>query len=114
MLGAEEAHPAGRRVERHHAHALLEAAYAVADFFDDTCQFMPKQRGRNNHARMVAALVDLQVGAAGQRHLDLDQDLAFAHARNRDLFDLDVLFAIEDRRRHFSVHFEFPSQALPG
>ena len=66
VLGAVEAHLAGRGVQRHHPHALLEAAHARPDFFDHAGQFVPEQRRGHDHARMVAALIDLQIGAAGQ------------------------------------------------
>ena len=37
---------------------------------------MPKKRGRNNHSRMIAALVNLEVGTAGERNLNLDLGLS--------------------------------------
>ena len=114
MLGAVEAHLAGRRVQRHHPHALLEAAHAVPDFFDHSGQFMSKERRRDNHARVIAALVDLQVGAAGQGDLHFDQYFPIAHARDGHSFNLYVLFAIEDGSCHLSVHARIPSHELPG
>ena len=104
VLGAIEAHAAGSRVERHHAHALLEAAHALADFLDRARQFMPEQRRRHNHAGVIAALIHLQIGAAGERHVDLDQNFALTHTRDRHSFNLDVFFAVEDGGRHLAVH----------
>ena len=63
---------------------------------------------------MVAPLVNLQVGAAGERDLHLDQDFAFPHPGNGYLFNLDVFFAVQDGSGHFSVHCESPSHVLPG
>ena len=75
---------------------------------------MPKQGGWNNHARVIAAAIDLDVGTTGQGHLHFDQDLALFDVRNRNFLDFYVFFAVEDGSRHFSVHNEFPSHALPG
>ena len=101
MLGAVEAHLAGRGVQRDDAHALLEAVDAGADFFDDSGQFVAEQRGRNDHAGVIAALVHLEVGAAGQGDLDLDQNLAVTHARDGDFFDLQGLLCRTGRQRSF-------------
>jgi hypothetical protein len=67
VLGAVEAHLARGGVQRDHAHALLETVHARAYFFDDTGKFMPEQGRGDDHAGVVAALVDLEIGAAGQR-----------------------------------------------
>ena len=63
---------------------------------------------------MVAALVDLQVGAAGQRHLYLDQHFALFQLGDRHLLDFDVLFAVEDRRRHVVRSRYLSFHKLPG
>src|SRR5690349_14135773 len=58
---------------------------------------------------MIAALIDLQVGAASEGYLYLDKNLAWLQARNRHLLDFNVLFAIEDGSLHGSVQaFPFP------
>src|SRR5213078_91950 len=67
--------------------------------------FVPKQRRWNDHARVIAALVNLEVGAASQCRLHLDEDFAFLHTGNRHLLDLDVLFAVEDGGCHLASHF---------
>src|SRR5271157_3235094 len=59
VLGAIEAHAARRRVERDYAHALFKATHTQPDFLNRTRQFMPEQRRRNNHAGVIAALIDL-------------------------------------------------------
>ena len=83
------------------------------DLFDDTSQLMAKQRRRHNHAGMIAALIHLQVRPAGQGNLHLDQYFAFTQLRDRNLLDLYVLFAVEDRRCHISVHAS-PSISCPA
>src|SRR5216684_2430677 len=114
MLRAIEAHAAGSGIKRDHAHSLLEAAHAFTDFLDRTGQFMPEQRGWHNHAGMIAALIHLQVRAAGKRHVDLHQNFAVTHAWDRHPFNLDVFFAVKNGRRHLAIHSWCPSHALPG
>ncbi len=104
MLGAIKARTAGSRVERDHAHALLEAAHAFPDLLDRARQFMAEQRRRHDHAGVIAPLVHLQIRAAGKRHVDLDQNFAFAHRRDGHSFNLDVFFAVEDGSRHLAIH----------
>src|SRR5580658_9007258 len=82
VLGAIKAHLAGSRIQRDYAHALLEAVDTLANFLDHSGQFVSEQGGRHNHAGVVAALIHLEIGAAGESDLYLDQDLAFFHARN--------------------------------
>jgi hypothetical protein len=43
---------------------------------------------------VIAALVHLEIGAAGQGDLDFDQDLAVSHARDGYFFNLEVFFAV--------------------
>ena len=63
---------------------------------------------------MIATLVDLQIGTAGQRDLHFDQHFTIANPRDGHSFNLHVLFAIEDGRCHLSVHVLLPSHELPG
>src|SRR5581483_3185962 len=97
---AVEAHAARSRVERDHALAAAEVSDPMAGFRNHAGQLVPEQRGRNDHARVVAALVDLQVGAAGEGNFDFDQDLAVFDARNGDALNLYVLFTVEDGCGH--------------
>ena len=48
----------------------------------------------------VAAPEGLQVGAVGQRHLDLDEHVAGAGLRTRDLFEPQIPDAVEAQRSH--------------
>src|SRR5436190_18654487 len=63
---------------------------------------------------MIATLVDLQVGSAGQGDLHFDQHFPVAYPGNRYFFNLHVLFAIEDRCCHLTVHARLPSPEPPG
>src|SRR5207247_7182647 len=73
VLGTVEAHLAGSGVQRHYPHASLEAAHAGADFFDHTSQFMAEQCWGNNHAGVISALINLQIGDASKSDLDIDK-----------------------------------------
>ena len=112
VFGAVEAHLAWSGVQSYNAHALLETIHAAADFFDHAGEFMSKQRRRNDHARVIAALVHLQIGAAGQRHLHFNQHLAVFDARDGYSFNLEIFFAVQHGSRHFSIHCGVPSPAL--
>src|SRR5579871_502347 len=94
MFGAIKAHLAGRRIQRDHPHALLESVDAAPNLFDDASQFVPEQRWRHDHSRVISALIHLQIGAARKSYLHLDQDLSLAHAWDRNLLDLQVFFAV--------------------
>ena len=114
MLGAVEALPAGRRIQRHYPHALAESATFGTVSSIDARQLVPEQRGRNDHPGMISTLIHLEIGAAGQCHLHLDEYFAFTDGRNRYPLDLHVLFAVEDGGCHLSVHSLIPSHVLPG
>jgi hypothetical protein len=73
---------AWRGVEGDDALAFFEAENAFANFLDDSGELVAEERGRNDHASVVAALIHLKVGTAGKSDLDLDQHLAFFNARD--------------------------------
>src|SRR5262249_15293662 len=102
---------AGRGVQRNHPRALLEAAYTRPNFFNDAGEFMPEQRRRDNHSPMIAALVNFEIGPAGEGNLHFHQDLAILESRDGHPLNFHVLFAIEDGCCHFPVH---ASLRLPG
>jgi len=56
--------------------------------------------GRHDHLRVVTALVNLQVGAAGERGLDADADFAGLERRRRDFFNLDFFLPVQDGGFH--------------
>jgi hypothetical protein len=70
-----------------------------------------EESGRDDHARVVSAFIDLEIGAAGQSDLDFDKHLTTAGMRDRHFLNLHVLFAVEDGGCHFPVHFYL---LLPG
>ena len=104
VLGAVEAHLAGGGVEGDDLHALLEAVDAFADFLDDSGQFVAKEGGRDDHAGVVAALINLEIGAAGEGDLYFDENLTLLDSRDRYSFNFEIFFAVQDGGGHFSVH----------
>src|SRR5258708_29532374 len=104
MAGTVKAHLAGRGIQRHYLHALLESADSGTNFFDYTREFVSEQGGRNDHAGVVAALIYLEVGAASQSDLHLHQYLAILDMGDGNLLNFYVLFAVEDSCCHLSVH----------
>src|SRR5262249_29376079 len=94
-------------------HAFAESFDARSHFLDYTSQFVAKQGGRHDHASVVAALIHLQIGAAGKGHLHFDEHFSHVQSGNRYPFDLDVLFPIEDGRCHLS-HACWSFHELPG
>jgi hypothetical protein len=53
---------------------------------------------------MISALVNLEIGTAGQRDLDLDQNLAVADPGDGYSLNFHILFTVEDSCCHMSVH----------
>ena len=67
---------------------------------------MAKERGRNDHARVIAAAKDLEVGAAGERSAHLDDQLARRGLGNGDLLDADIFAPVEDGGLHGAAPVE--------
>ena len=61
---------------------------------------MAKQRRRHDHARMIAAAKDLQVGSAGQRRAHAHNQLARGGLWDRHLLDANIFAAVEDCGLH--------------
>jgi hypothetical protein len=61
---------------------------------------MAKERGRHDHARVIAAAEDLEVGSAGERRAHADDQLAGAASGTGTLLDADIFAAVEDRGLH--------------
>ncbi len=61
---------------------------------------MAKDGGGHDHFGVVAALEDLQVGAAGERGFDADADFARFEGGRRDVFDLDFFPTVQDGGFH--------------
>ena len=73
---AEEAFFARRGIGRHHALPDSKILDIVAHRDDIACQFVPEHGGRHDHPGVVPTPEYLDIGAAGQRNANLDQDVA--------------------------------------
>src|SRR5438552_14407888 len=102
MFRAIEAHLAWGGIQRYNAHSFLESADILANFLDHSSQFVSEEGWWHNHASMIAALINFQIGAAGQRDLHFDQHFSLANAGDGHPFNFHVLFAVEDSCRHLS------------
>jgi len=91
---------AGRGVGGHHRVAPPPPVDPGADLLDDARHLVAEERRRHDHPRVIAAAEDLGVGAAGERGLDADQDLARPRARHRHVLDAEVALSVEDGRAH--------------
>src|SRR5215472_4121214 len=93
---------ARRGIRRHHTHSEAPARInAFARGYDVANQLMAKYRRRLNHARVIAALPNFEVGAVGERKADAQKHFVSGQRRNVDHLNPEILAAIEDGRRHF-------------
>ena len=67
-----------RRIGRHDAHARLKPFDASSYFDNLPGQLMSEQRGRSNHAGMIAPAKDFHIRAASERHGNFNQHFAVA------------------------------------
>src|SRR5579862_2407257 len=100
-LLTEKAGAARRGIRRDDAHADLNA---IANCFtllgDNAGQLVAEERGRLDHAGVESGLPNFQIGAAGKRRFDFDQNVGIADGRHADGFNFKVLRTVEDGRRH--------------
>ena len=66
----------------------------------DPADLVPEGARQLAEEDRVAAPVRLEVGAVGQRDLDLEEDLAVAGHRVRDVLEPEVARAVQDQRPH--------------
>ena len=97
---AEITFAARRGVERHDAIAGREIRDALAGFDNGPCHFVPEERRRHDHARVIAAAEDLQVRSAGKRRADLDDQFAHCCLGNGNLLDAYIFTAVENGGLH--------------
>src|SRR3984885_10520889 len=80
---AEEAVTAGGGVEGNDTIARHEVSDSFAGLHDGAGKLVSEERGRNDHARVIAAAKDFEIGAAGERRAHFDNELAGKGFRNR-------------------------------
>ena len=91
---AIEAFPAGSGIGDHDTISAVPSSNVAGHFADRAGEFMTKNRGRHDHARVIPALINLKVGAAGQGSLDCNAGFAGSERSGSNLFDNDLLFAM--------------------
>ena len=61
---------------------------------------MAEERRGNDHARVIAAAKNFQIGSAGERRAHADDQLADGGLGNGNLLDADIFAAVEDGGLH--------------
>ena len=61
---------------------------------------MAEERGRNDHARVISAAKNFEIGAAGERRADADDELAGGGLGNGNLLDANIFAAVKDGGAH--------------
>src|SRR5262249_50747479 len=84
MTGAVKAGLAWGGIKCDNAHAFTKSAYAWTRLLDGASEFVTEEGGGNDHAGMVSALINLEVSAAGESDLDLDQEFALLNVGYRN------------------------------
>ena len=97
---AEVAQAARRGVERDDAVAGREIGDSLARFDDRAGKLVAEERGRNNHARVISAAKDFEIGAAGESRAHADDELARGCLGNGNLLDANIFAAVKDGGAH--------------
>ena len=73
---------------------------ALAGLDDGSGQFVAEERRRHDHARMIAAAKDLEVGSAGERRAHAHDQFARSGLGNRNALDANIFATVEDCGLH--------------
>jgi hypothetical protein len=79
------------------APAGINALSEGGDFTDD---FVAENGGRLNHARVVTALPNFEIGAIGKREANAEEDFIGGQSRHVDFFDAQIFAAVENSGGH--------------
>ena len=83
--------------------AVGKAFYAFACLDDGAGQFVAEESGRDDHAGMIAAAKNFEVGAAGEGGADADDEFTGLRPGNGHIFDANIFAAVEDCGLHGSL-----------
>src|SRR5665213_3488723 len=100
---AEVTFPAGSGIKRHNAIAPCEFSNALARLNHRSGKFVTKQRRRHNHACVITAAKDFQIGPTSERRAHLDDDLSRPCLRYRNLLNSYIFTTVEDCGTHGAV-----------
>ena len=107
IVAAVVALAAGRGVEGNDAVSGAKGGDAAADLVDSACQLVAERDGGLEHARVIAAAVDLEVGPAGERGVHTHDDLARTGLRHGNLLNAQILAAVENGGCHVRCHRDY-------
>jgi hypothetical protein len=94
VAAAEVALIAWSRVEGDDAVADSEIPNAGTYFVDNARELMPEGHGQSEHARVIAATVNLEVGATGEGGLDANDDLSRTGNGYREALKAHIFAAV--------------------
>jgi hypothetical protein len=97
---------AGRGVGRHHALPDRKPFDILAYRDYIAGQLVPEHRRGNDHPGMISTAKDLDVGAAGQRHLHSYENVSAIDCRNGYRLYLQVFLAVKHGSHHVAVHYD--------
>ena len=67
---------------------------------------MPEYRRGHDHARVIPTTEHLDIRAAGERHLNFDQNVTTTDMRNGYRLHLQVLLAVKHSSHHVVIHYD--------
>ena len=83
-----------------------ESGDIVAERHHVAGQLMSEDGRRNDHARVVASLEHLHIGAAGQRDLHSYEDVSPVNLGHGHRLHLQVFLAVKDGSHHLAFHYK--------
>ena len=103
---AEVTFLARSRIGRHHALSDGKLRDILADRDNVAGQFVPEHGGGHDHAGVISAAEDLDIRAAGQRHLHSYEDVSAIDCRNGYRLHLQVFLAVKHGSHHVVIHYD--------
>jgi hypothetical protein len=88
------------RICDHDAISDVPTLHTRRNFRNRARHLMPEHRGGNDHARMITALKNLEISAAGERRFNTQANFSRCEWPRVDLFDPNIFPAME----HCSFH----------
>ncbi len=101
---AEEALLARGGIRGHHALANRKLRDTLAHGDDIAGQFVPEHSRGHDHAGVISAAEDFDVGAAGQRYFHPYEDVSAIDCGNGYRLHLQVFLAVKHGSHHVVIH----------
>ena len=100
VIATEEAGVAGRGVEGEDAVADGEGSDTFAELHYGSGEFVAEEAVEGEHFGVVAAAVDLEIGAAGEGGADAQHQLAGGSDRDRHVLNAEVFLTVKNGGSH--------------